>query len=206
MMVMGEVYKPLQYLRLWYYRYTPFEYNCRPFKSMKKNRFHVPNGVPVASMRLSVFDSLSKNDVCMYFSEAVGSQSDDKEGLEVTRKIKRFLEHAGWDVWYSKESIAGVKWDVQWKQRAASALACILCLTRAWVESPACQTEFDFLVENDIHTINSRRWRKLQTGWGLGCEKNQIQPNIWQLGNTAVLRKYGRRDNLRKYRESTEMS
>ena len=92
----------------------------------------------------------------MSFSEAIASQSEGvqgKEGLIVATEIKQFLAHAGWDVWYSKESIAGVPWDVQWKQRAKMALACIICLSSAWVESPACQTEFKFLVENGIHTI-----------------------------------------------------
>jgi len=120
---------------------------------MKTNRFHVPNGIPTASMRLDVFEPVDKGSICMSFSEAIASQSRDKEGLQVAREIKEFLEHAGWDVWYSKESIAGVMWEGQWKQRAQMALACIICLSRAWLESSACDIECAFLVEQKIHTI-----------------------------------------------------
>ena len=123
---------------------------------MKTNRFHVPNGIPTASMRLSVFEPVDKGSICMSFSEATVSASEgvqNKEGLRVATEIKQFLEHAGWDVWYHKESIAGVPWEVQWKQRAEMALACILCLSSAWVESKACQAELQFLMEHNIHTI-----------------------------------------------------
>ena len=104
-------------------------------------------------MRLGVFESKVRDSICMSFSEALAPESRDKEGLRVAGEIKEFLEHAGWDVWYSKESVAGVMWDTQWKQRAQMALACIICLSRTWLESDACAIECAFLAENNIHTI-----------------------------------------------------
>ena len=146
---------------------------------MKTNRFHVPNGIPTASMRLGVFEPVDKGSICMSFSEATVSASEgvqNKEGLRVATEIKQFLEHAGWDVWYHKEAIAGVPWEVQWEQRAQMALACIICLSRAWLESPACGIECDFLVEKKIKTIvvvvdenykNAETWSLKKAGLGV---------------------------------------
>ena len=130
-------------------------------------------------MRLGVIESVDKGSICMSFSEATLTAEEgvqDKEGLVVATEIKQFLEHAGWDVWYHKEAVAGVPWDVQWKQRAENALVCILCLSSAWVESLACQIEFKFLVDNKIRTIivvvdenykNAENWPVTKAGLGV---------------------------------------